>query len=203
MTDKKGLLIVVSGPSGTGKGTICKALIEKRDDVFLSVSATTRQPREGEQNGVHYHFLSKAEFEQNIENGQMLEHAVFCGNYYGTPKKAVDQMLEAGKNVILEIEVQGAMKVREKYPEGVYVFVLPPSMAELRRRLTGRGTETDEVVEERLKTALKEFNYIEKYNYILLNDEVDKAVKRLESIIDAEHCRIERNINFIEEVCKL
>ena len=203
MTDKKGLLIVVSGPSGTGKGTICKAIVEKRDDVFLSVSATTRQSREGEQNGVHYHFLSKAEFEQNIENGQMLEHAVFCGNYYGTPKKAVDQMLEAGKNVILEIEVQGAMKVREKYPEGVYVFVLPPSMAELRRRLTGRGTETDEVVEERLKTALKEFGYIEKYNYILLNDEVDKAVKRLESIIDAEHCRIERNTNIIEEVCKL
>lgn len=203
MTDKRGLLIVVSGPSGTGKGTICKAIVEKRDDVFLSVSATTRQSREGEQNGVHYHFLSKAEFEQNIENGQMLEHAVFCGNYYGTPKKAVDQMLEAGKNVILEIEVQGAMKVREKYPEGVYVFVLPPSMAELRRRLTGRGTETDEVVEERLKTALKEFGYIEKYNYILLNDEVDKAVKRLESIIDAEHCRIERNTNIIEEVCKL
>ncbi len=203
MTDKKGLLIVVSGPSGTGKGTICKALIEKRDDVFLSVSATTRQPREGEQNGVHYHFLSKAEFEQNIENGQMLEHAVFCGNYYGTPKKVVDEMLEAGKNVILEIEVQGAMKVREKYPEGVYVFVLSPSMAELRRRLTGRGTETDEVIENRLKTAIKEFGYIEKYNYILLNDEVDKAVARLESIIDAERCRIERNINFIEEVCKL
>ena len=203
MTDKKGLLIVVSGPSGTGKGTICKAIVEKRDDVFLSVSATTRQPREGEQNGVHYHFLSRAEFEKNIADGQMLEHAVFCGNYYGTPKKAVDEMLEAGKNVILEIEVQGAMKVREKYPDGVYVFVLPPSMAELRRRLTGRATETDDVVEERLKTALKEFGYIEKYNYILLNDEVDKAVARLESIIDAEHCRIERNTNFIEEVCRL
>jgi guanylate kinase len=115
----------------------------------------------------------------------------------------VDEMLDAGKNVILEIEVQGAMKVKEKYPEGVYVFVLPPSMDELRRRLTGRGTETQEVVEERLKTALKEFEYIEKYNYTLLNDEVDKAVKRLESIIDAEHCRIERNIKFIEEVCTL
>ena len=203
MSDKRGLLIVVSGPSGTGKGTICKAIIEKRDDVFLSVSATTRSPREGEQNGVHYHFLSVDEFEKNIKDDQMLEHAVFCGNYYGTPKKAVDEMLDAGKNVILEIEVQGAMKVKEKYPEGVYVFVLPPSMDELRRRLTGRGTETQEVVEERLKTALKEFEYIEKYNYTLLNDEVDKAVKRLESIIDAEHCRIERNIKFIEEVCTL
>ena len=201
MSDKKGLLIVVSGPSGTGKGTICKRLMQKRDDIFLSVSATTRSPREGEENGVHYYFMSEEEFQDNIKNGGMLEYAVFCQNYYGTPKKAVDDMLNAGKNVILEIEVQGAMKVRSKYPEGVYVFVLPPSMSELRHRLTQRGTESADVVEERLKTAFREFEYISKYNYILLNDEIDHAVERLESIIDAEHCRIERNINFIEEVC--
>lgn len=201
MSDKKGLLIVVSGPSGTGKGTICKMLTERRDDVFLSVSATTRAPREGEVDGVHYHFMSEKEFSDNIENGGMLEHAVFCQNYYGTPKKAVDEMLAQGKNVILEIEVQGAMKVRSKYPEGVYVFVVPPSMSELRKRLVGRATETPEVVEERLTTAKREFSYIPKYNYVLLNDEIEKAVERLESIIDAEHCRIERNIKYIEEVC--
>ncbi len=201
MSDKKGLLIVVSGPSGTGKGTICKMLTERRNDVFLSVSATTRAPREGEVDGVHYHFMSEKEFSDNIENGGMLEHAVFCQNYYGTPKKAVDEMLAQGKNVILEIEVQGAMKVRSKYPEGVYVFVVPPSMEELRKRLVGRATETPEVVEQRLNTAKREFSYIPKYNYVLLNDEIEKAVERLESIIDAEHCRIERNIKFIEEVC--
>ncbi len=201
MSDKKGLLIVVSGPSGTGKGTICKLLTEKRDDVFLSVSATTRAPRDGEVDGVHYHFMSENEFLDNIQNGGMLEHAVFCQNYYGTPKKAVDEMLLQGKNVILEIEVQGAMKVRSKYPEGVYVFVMPPSMSELRRRLVGRATESPEVVEQRLNTAIHEFSYIPKYNYVLLNDEIEKAVERLESIIDAEHCRIERNTKFIEEVC--
>ena len=201
MTDKKGLLLVVSGPSGAGKGTVCKRLVEKRDDVFLSVSATTRAPREGEINGKHYHFISEADFEERIRTGGMLEHAVFCGNYYGTPKQAVDEMLAAGKNVILEIEVQGAMKVRSHYPEGVYIFVLPPSMQELRKRLTERGTEAPEVVEERLGTAAWVFTHIQKYNYILLNDDVEKAVCRLEAIIDAEHCRTERNINFIEEVC--
>lgn len=203
MSNKRGILMVVSGPSGAGKGTVCRRLVEKRGDVFLSVSATTRAPREGETDGVHYHFISEEDFKERIAAGGMLEHAVFCGNYYGTPKQAVDDMLAEGKNVILEIEVQGAMKVRSRYPEGVYVFVLPPSMSELRCRLTGRGTETPEVVQRRLDTAAAEFTYIQKYNYILLNDDVEKAVCRLEAIIDAEHCRTERNIKFIEEVCNL
>lgn len=201
MAEKKGLLLVVSGPSGAGKGTICKALLEKRSDVCLSVSATTRAPREHEREGVSYFFISEQDFLERIENGGMLEYAVFCGNYYGTPKQYVDDMLSAGKHVILEIEVQGAMKVRSRYPEGVYIFVMPPSMQELRSRLVGRNTEKQEVIEERLKTAAWEYTHIEKYNYILLNDDVDRAEKRLEAIIDAEACRVERNLKFIEEVC--
>lgn len=195
---KKGLLVVVSGPSGAGKGTICKALLKKRDDMFLSVSATTRAPREGEVDGEHYHFLSEEEFKDRIANGGMLEHAVFCDNYYGTPKKEVDAMLNEGKTVILEIEVQGAMTVRSKYPEGAFVFVLPPSMEELKRRLVGRGTETEEVVEQRLARALEEIKLVPKYNYVLVNDNIDDAVCRLEEIIDADKCRMERSVDFIE-----
>jgi len=200
MSDR-GVLFVVSGPSGAGKGTICKALIERRSDVFLSVSATTRKPRENEIDGIHYHYLSEDDFRQRIADGDMLEHAVFCGNYYGTPKQKVDEMLDAGKNVILEIEVQGAMKVRSKYPEGVFIFVLPPSMQELRSRIKGRGTESDEVIAERLNTAAWECSHIEKYNYILLNDSLEDAVGQFEAVILAEHCRTERNIKLIEEVC--
>ncbi len=203
MNNRRGNLFVVSGPSGAGKGTVCKALLQKRDDVVMSVSATSRAPRPGEEDGVHYFFLTEDAFREKIDNGQMLEHAVFCGNYYGTPKAYVDEMLDAGKNVILEIEVQGAMQVRAKHPEGVYIFILPPSMQELRSRLVGRGTETADVVEARLKTAEREFKYIEKYNYIVLNDDIDKAAERFSAIMDAERCRMERNIDFIEEVCKL
>lgn len=201
--NSRGVLFVVSGPSGAGKGTVCKALADKTSDVFLSVSATTRKPREHEIDGVHYHFMDESEFARCIDNGDMLEYAYFCGNYYGTPKAKVQEMLDLGRNVILEIEVQGAMKVRSKCPEGVFVFMLPPSMQELRSRIEGRGTETAAVIDERLHTAAWEYTHIEKYNYILLNDSIDYALKRFEAIILAEKCRVERNIEFIEEACKL
>lgn len=198
---KKGVLFVVSGPSGAGKGTICKALVENNSDVALSTSATTRKPRAHEIDGKHYHFIDEGTFLSMVEKGEMLEHAQFCGNFYGTPKTFVDKMLDEGKNVVLEIEVQGAMKVRRKYPEGVYIFVLPPSMKELRNRILNRGTESKDIIEERLKTAAWEYGHITKYNYILLNDTVENAVKGFEAIIMAECLRVERNIKFIEEVC--
>ncbi|MGE4283330.1 MAG: guanylate kinase [Clostridia bacterium] len=199
----RGLLIIVSGPSGAGKGTICKTLVERNANVFLSVSATTRAPRAGEAEGVSYFFKTEEQFKEMIAKDEILEWAAFCNNYYGTPKQSVDQMLEAGKDVILEIEVQGALKVRSKYPEGVYIFVLPPSMEELKKRITNRATEKQEIINERLNTARLEFTHINKYNYIIVNDTVDDAVRKLESIITAEKCRIERNTEIIKEVCDI
>ena len=196
---KKGLLLVVSGPSGVGKGTICKEYLSKYDDCALSVSATTRAPREGEVDGVSYFFLSHDEFRKKIDAGGFLEHAVFCDNYYGTPKDAVMEKLDEGKNVILEIEVQGALQVRSHYPEAVFVFVIPPSMEELENRLRGRGTETDDVIAKRLERAKAEFKYIEKYNYTLTNDTVENAVCVLHSIIEAEKCVMARNYEYLKE----
>lgn len=196
---KKGLLLVVSGPSGVGKGTICKEYLNKYDDCALSVSATTRSPRDGEVDGVSYFFLTHDEFRKKIDEGGFLEHAVFCDNYYGTPKDAVMEKLEEGKNVILEIEVQGALQVRSHYPEAVFVFVIPPSVETLEERLRGRGTETDEVIKKRLERAKAEFKYIDKYNYVLVNDTVSEAVCRLHSIIEAEKCVMARNYNFVKE----
>ncbi|MBE7032719.1 MAG: guanylate kinase [Ruminococcaceae bacterium] len=196
---KKGLLLVVSGPSGVGKGTICKEYLSKYDDCALSVSATTRAPREGEVDGVSYFFLSHDEFRKKIDAGGFLEHAVFCDNYYGTPKDAVMEKLDEGKNVILEIEVQGALQVRSHYPEAVFVFVIPPSMEELENRLRGRGTETDDVIAKRLQRAKAEFKYIDKYNYTLTNDTVENAVCVLHSIIEAEKCVMARNYEYLKE----
>ena len=195
----KGLLLVVSGPSGAGKGTVCNLYMEKHPECSLSVSATTRAPRPGEKDGVSYFFLTEDAFRTKIADKGFLEHAVFCGNYYGTPKDAVMDMINSGKDVILEIEVQGAMQVRSHYPEAVLIFVIPPTMDELEERLRNRGTETDEVIASRLTRAKEEFNYTEKYNYILINDTVENAVKRLESIIVAEKCRIERKYEYIKE----
>ena len=200
--NKRGLLIVVSGPSGTGKGTVCHALLQKRPDIHLSVSATTRRPRPGEADGVNYYFLSEEKFKSMIEEKGFIEWACFCQNYYGTPRDKVEEQLAAGHDVILEIEVQGAMQVRSKFPEAVFVFVMAPSVEELERRLSGRGTEAPAVIKERLKTALWEYSNMEKYNYILLNDEVDGAVDRLISIIDAEKQRTERNADVIQEALK-
>lgn len=191
--NKKGLLLVVSGPSGVGKGTVCNEYVKTHPDCELSVSATTRKPREGEKDGVNYFFLSEKEFREKIDNGGFLEHAVFCGNYYGTPKDTVMQMIDDGKDVILEIEVQGAMQVRAHYPEGVFIFVLPPSLDALEERLRGRNTESDDVIRERLNRAKAEFKFIEKYNYVLVNDTVENAAKTLGDIINAEKCSMARN----------
>ncbi|MBQ2696904.1 MAG: guanylate kinase [Clostridia bacterium] len=198
----KGLLLVVSGPSGAGKGTVCKALMEQHPEVCMSVSATTRKPRPGEADGVNYYFLEEEQFRSMIENHEFIEWACFCQNYYGTPRKKVEELLEAGKDVILEIEVQGAIQVKSKFPEAVFIFVMPPSMEELEKRLTGRGTEAPEVVAERLETARWECSNIEKYNYILINDEVSLAAERFAAIIQTEKMRIERNGMWIQENLK-
>lgn len=188
----KGILIVISGPSGAGKGTICKALLEKNDDISLSVSATTRNPRNGEVDGVNYHFLSKDNFLERIEADDFLEHAEVYGNYYGTPKSNVQEMLDSGKNVILEIDIQGALKVKEKADDGVFIFILPPSMNELKQRIIRRGSETPESLMTRFKSAYQEINYVSKYNYAVVNDTVESAVEKIESILLAEKCRVDR-----------
>ena len=194
----KGTLFIVSGPSGCGKGTVLAEIL-KQDNVYYSVSATTRAPRPGEINGVNYHFLSKDEFEKLIENGGMLEYANYCGNYYGTPKKPVEDMLAEGKNVILEIEVQGALKVMEKCPEAVSVFILPPSLKELRRRLHKRGTETEEVIEKRIGEAAGEIRKAVNYDYVMINGELEIAVSDLLSIINSQKLKKENSEYLIDE----
>lgn len=185
-----GKLFIFSGPSGAGKGTICKKLLEENKELALSVSMTTRAPREGEIEGVSYYFTDKETFKKRIEAGELLEYAEVYGNYYGTPKGPVIEKLEKGIDVILEIDMQGALKVKENYPNGVFVFILPPSMSELRKRLTGRGTETEEAIELRLGETLKELSYIEKYDYCVVNGELDEAVARVKSIVVAEHSKV-------------
>lgn len=187
----KGLLIVISGPSGTGKGTICKELMS-RNDFYLSVSATTRLPRKGEEQGINYYFLSKEDFIKKIAEGDFLEYAEVYENYYGTPKKKVLDTLDNGKDVILEIDIQGALKVKESYPHGVFIFILPPSMEELKKRIIGRGSETPESLMMRFKSAYTEINYVSKYNYAVVNDDVKCAAEKIENIINAEKCRVDR-----------
>ncbi len=202
--NRKGTLFVISGPSGTGKGTVIKALLENhKDDVFLSISATTRGPRDGEIDGTHYYFKTQDEFKSLIDNDGLLEWACFCGNYYGTPKKTVDDMLERGIDVILEIEIQGAMKIRDKNIGAKFIFILPPSFEELRQRIIGRQTESAEVIEKRMETAKGELPYAEKYDYVVMNDVIENAVCQIESIIYAERCRVDKNKNLIKEVQKL
>ena len=185
---KKGLLIAVSGFSGAGKGTLMKKLMDEcPDDFALSISATTRLPREGEKEGVEYFFRSKDEFEKMVAAGELIEHAVYVGNYYGTPKKFVDEQRERGKDVLLEIEVQGVLQVKEKFPDTVTVFVTPPSIAELRKRLAGRGTEDEETIEKRISRAAEEVKYAYDYDYLLINDDIDKAIADLKDIVSAEH----------------
>ncbi|NLK93789.1 MAG: guanylate kinase [Clostridiales bacterium] len=190
--ENKGVLIVISGPSGAGKGTICKALLEKNKDLYLSISATTRAPRKGEEDGVNYYFLNKEEFKKKIAEDDFLEYAEVYGNYYGTPKSKVNEMLKEGKNVILEIDIQGALKVKENCNDGIFIFILPPSMEELKNRIINRGSETPESLIERFNSAYKEINYISKYNYGVINDTVKEAVEKIENILAAEKCRVDR-----------
>ena len=189
----KGLLIVFSGPSGSGKGTILHDVLEQNPSVMLSVSATTRSPREGEQEGVNYFFLSKNQFEQLIADGGMLEHACYCGNYYGTPRKPVEEALKNGKDVILEIEVQGALQIKQKFPECITVFILPPSMEVLESRLRRRQTEDEETIQKRLTKAKEELTFAKQYDYVVVNGELKTAVDDMQAILRAEHCRAARN----------
>lgn len=197
MLDRKGLLLVVSGPSGAGKGTICKALLNKNDDIKLSVSATTRKPRNGEVHGVNYFFIEKEEFTKMIENGEFLEYAQIYDNFYGTPKSAIIECLEKGQDVILEIEMQGAKQIKEVYPEGVFIFVLPPSLEELKSRIVGRGTETAEEIEKRFSCAFEEINQIVNYDYFIINEDIEKSVNDVEAIISAEKNKVTRYKNNI------
>ena len=188
----KGLLIAVSGFSGAGKGTLMKMLMDEcPGDFALSVSATTRAPREGEREGVEYFFKTKEEFEEMIAAGELIEHAVYVGNYYGTPKMFVDEQRQSGKDVLLEIEVQGVLQVKEKFPDTVTVFVTSPSISELRKRLTGRGTEDEETIEKRIRRAAEEVKYACDYDYLLINDDLDKAIADLKDIVSAEHQKVE------------
>ena len=192
MDSKQGLLIVLSGPSGAGKGTVCRELLHRESNIQYSVSATTRLPRPGEVEGVHYFFRTREDFEMMIQNDELLEWAEFCGNFYGTPRFAVAQAIANGKDVVLEIEIQGAMLVKQNHPEAVFVFIVPPSLAILAERIHKRGTESEEIIQKRLATAVHELEYIEEYDYVVVNDEVPAAVQRLRSIIVAEKCRVKR-----------
>lgn len=187
---KKGKLFVLSGPSGVGKGTICKKLLENID-LEISVSATTRKPREGEIEGVSYFFVNHDRFEDMIQKGEFLEHAEVFGNYYGTPKQKVLDKLAWGKDVLLEIDVQGAMQVKENHPQSITIFVCPPSLATLKHRLAGRGTESEKSLNQRIAKALTEIEMLKNYDYYIVNDELDDAVKNVKSIIYAEHHKID------------
>lgn len=187
----KGILIVISGPSGAGKGTICKALLEK-NQYYLSISATTRKPRAGEVDGVNYYFMDRDEFENKIKEDDFLECAEVYGNLYGTPRSKVQAMLDSGKDVILEIDIQGALKVKDKIEDGIFIFILPPSMEELKQRIIKRGSETPQSLMTRFKSAYQEINYISTYNYAVVNNTVSDAVNKIESILMAERCRVDR-----------
>ena len=197
---RKGILIVVSGFSGAGKGTLMKKLMEEYDNYALSISMTTRNPRPGEEDGREYFFVTKEQFEEKIGQDGLIEYANYCGNYYGTPRAYVEQQLEAGKDVILEIEIQGALKIREKFPTALLLFVMPPSAKELRRRLIGRGTETQEVIDQRMHRAMEEAQGIEQYDYIVINDQLEECVKELHAIIGAAHNTPFRNEEFINNM---
>lgn len=199
---RRGILIVLSGFSGAGKGTLVNALRERYDGYALSISATTRQPREGEEDGKAYFFKKIEEFQQMIDEDAFIEYARYVENYYGTPRAYVEDMLNQGKDVILEIEIQGALKVKKKYPDALLMFVTTPDADTLKARLTGRGTETEDVISSRLSRAVEEAEGIENYDYLIVNDDLDEAVREAHEIIQGEHSRISRNIDAIEAMRK-
>ncbi|MBQ6129544.1 MAG: guanylate kinase [Lachnospiraceae bacterium] len=194
-----GILIILSGFAGSGKGTIIKELLSRYDNYALSVSATTRAPREGEEEGVHYFFKTEEEFKEMIARGELLEYANYVGNYYGTPREYVKQQLLAGKDVILEIETEGALNIKREYPDAVLVFVMPPSVEEIHRRLLHRGTETEEIIEKRMKKAGFEITVVDRYDYLMVNDVLEESVELFNSIVKCQHMAVSRNRDYIED----
>lgn len=198
--NKQGILVVVSGFSGAGKGTLMKALLSRYSNYALSVSATTRQPREGEQDGREYFFVTTEQFEDMIRKEQLVEYAKYVNHYYGTPKQYVMDQMAAGKDVVLEIEIQGALKVKEQFPEALLIFVVPPSGEELKKRLTDRGTESSDVIQARLHRASEEAEGMDVYDYMLVNDDLETAVEQMHWLIQSQHCRTNQNLEFIKKI---
>lgn len=198
----KGFLLIISGPAGTGKGTVCKEMLEKNEDILYSISATTRQPREGEVDGVNYLFTDEDKFKDMVAKDEFLEYAHVHTNYYGTPKEYVVEQVEKGEIVLLEIDVQGALQIKQNYDEAVFIFLLPPTMEELKSRIIKRGTESMEDIERRYSNAFKEIEFLGKYDYFVINNQVEDAVRDIESIIRAEKLRVKRHSNIKEEILR-
>ncbi|GAB2561407.1 guanylate kinase [Gracilibacillus alcaliphilus] len=192
MIEEKGILFILSGPSGVGKGTVRKALFEQDTNLKYSISMTTRAMRAGEKEGIDYFYRTREQFEEMIQQGKMLEYAEYVGNYYGTPREYVEETIEQGHDVFLEIEVQGAMQVKKNFPQGVFIFLIPPSLEELKNRIVDRGTETEDLITNRLIEARNEIEMMDYYDYVVVNDNVDTAVKKVQAIVQSEHCKRER-----------
>ncbi|MBP2652924.1 MAG: gmk 2 [Firmicutes bacterium] len=199
---RPGILIVLSGPSGTGKGTICKELLQNYSNINYSISTTTRSPRAGEVNGVNYWFIAQEEFQSMVKNDELLEWAEVYGNYYGTPRRYVADLLDSGKDVVLEIDTQGAMQVKAKFPQGVFIYIVPPSIDELANRIYKRGSDSPEAIEKRLGCVRNELTCAYRYNYIVVNDQIAEATAKISAIINAEKCRVDRNTDLIDVMGK-
>ncbi len=197
---RAGLLVVVSGPSGTGKGTLLNSLKGKENNIRFSVSATTRNPRDGEVDGVNYFFKTHEEFDNMIKNNELVEWVKYCDNYYGTPKKCIEDTIKSGYDCLLEIEVEGALNIKKIYPDCVSIFILPPSFRELRRRIEGRGTEKQEVIDKRMDKAIKEMSYVDRYDYVVVNDKIEEAAYSVTSIIVSEKHKFKRNANILKSI---